>query len=90
MFLQLISNDKFISAPHRVLANDKSSARISAACFFRMHFQEASASRLYGPIKELVSDGESPVYNETTIKDFLKHRYLTGLDGTPSLSYLKI
>lgn len=59
--MQLMTNDKFVSAQHKVLANEEC-WRISAACFVRNEAQ----SRLYGPIDELLSDDESSKYRATT------------------------
>jgi hypothetical protein len=56
VLVQLISNDKFKSAKHRVLAN-RVGPRISVACLFSTHLQPFN--RLYGPIKELLSDDQS-------------------------------
>ncbi|KAJ6769102.1 OXIDOREDUCTASE 2OG-FE II OXYGENASE FAMILY PROTEIN [Salix koriyanagi] len=50
---QLISNDQFISATHRVVAKNVG-PRTSVACFFRQHLLPETL-RLYGPIKELLS-----------------------------------
>ena len=54
--LQLISN-KFISVEHRVVAKN-AEPRVSIACFFSTHFHPAS-TRMYGPIKELLSENPS-------------------------------
>ena len=53
--MQLLSNDKFKSVNHRVLAKHVG-PRISVACFLKMEDNPGNASRLYGPIKELLSE----------------------------------
>lgn len=87
--LQLISNGKFISVNHRVLAKNVG-PRISVACFFRQHLPPENSSRLYGPIKELISEENLPIYRETTVKDFVAHYYAKGLNGLSALEYLKL
>ncbi|XP_050224425.1 1-aminocyclopropane-1-carboxylate oxidase homolog 1-like [Mercurialis annua] len=86
--LQLVSNDKFKSIEHRVLANREEEARLSVACFFSTDL--FSVSRLYGPIEELLSEDNPPKYRETSIKEFSKHRNARGLDGVSSLLHLKL
>ncbi|XP_006417896.2 1-aminocyclopropane-1-carboxylate oxidase homolog 3 isoform X1 [Eutrema salsugineum] len=87
-FLQLITNDKFISLEHRVLANRATRARVSVACFFSTGVRPNP--RMYGPIKELVSEEDPPKYRETTIKDYSTYFNAKGLDGTSALLHFKI
>ncbi|KAL4643462.1 hypothetical protein ACB092_02G093900 [Castanea dentata] len=87
--LQLISNDKFKSVYHRVLVKNEG-PRISVACFFRPQVQIGDSLKVYGPIKELVPEDSSPIYKETSVKDYLQHFYNKGLDGTSALSHFKL
>ncbi|EEF33069.1 1-aminocyclopropane-1-carboxylate oxidase homolog 1 [Ricinus communis] len=87
--LQLISNDKFKSSEHRVLAKSVG-PRISVACFNIQLTHSKNASRLYGPIKELLSEETPPVYLETTIKEYLTYYYSKGLNGISALEHFKL
>ncbi|MCL7028658.1 hypothetical protein MKW94_004538 [Papaver nudicaule] len=82
-FLQLISNDKFKSAEHRVLAN-RDGPRVSVACFFR-----GSIARSYGPIEEL-TDEYSSIYKDTTIKGYTEHYNGKGLSSVSALKHFKL
>ncbi|KAJ0244921.1 1-aminocyclopropane-1-carboxylate oxidase 1 [Hirschfeldia incana] len=85
--LQLITNGKFISVEHRVLANVVG-PRISVACFFSTYLM--ANPRVYGPIKELLSEQNPPIYRDTTITEYSKFYRSKGFDGTSGLLYLKI
>ncbi|XP_045788045.1 1-aminocyclopropane-1-carboxylate oxidase homolog 1-like isoform X1 [Trifolium pratense] len=84
--LQLITNDKFKSVEHRVLANHVG-PRTSIACFFCTFHR--SSSKLYGPIKELLSENNPPKYKETTVNDYITYFEAKGL-GTSALTHYKI
>ncbi|KAK4478185.1 hypothetical protein RD792_017468 [Penstemon davidsonii] len=74
--LQMASNDEFKSAEHRVLAN-KVGPRISVACFFS---GIAEPAKIYGPIKELISEEKVPLYKDFTVLDYVNNFYSRPID----------
>ncbi|XP_068646106.1 1-aminocyclopropane-1-carboxylate oxidase homolog 1-like [Aristolochia californica] len=85
--LQLVTNDKFKSVVHRVKAQ-KVGPRISIACFFTTHTYPSN--KLFGPIKELLSEENPPKYREVTTRDYLMHYYALGLGGEPALNHFRL
>ncbi|KAM6565316.1 hypothetical protein CsatA_024444 [Cannabis sativa] len=85
--LQLITNDKFKSNEHRVLAS-KNGPRISVASFFSTNM--LPTSKVFGPIKELLSENNSPKYKEITLRDYNIFSFNKGLDGIKALDHFKL
>ncbi|KAK2647245.1 hypothetical protein Ddye_022440 [Dipteronia dyeriana] len=85
--LQLITNDKFISVKHRVVAN-RAGPRVSVASFFST--DRLTCPRLYGPIKELLSEENPPKYRETSVQEYVAYFRAKGLDGTSALLHYKL
>ncbi|XP_057959506.1 1-aminocyclopropane-1-carboxylate oxidase homolog 1-like [Malania oleifera] len=86
--LQLISNDRFKSVEHRVLVNRRG-PRVSVAGSFSTGFFPSSP-RLYGPIKELLSEENTPKYREITVREYSAHFIAKGLDGTSALLHFRL
>ncbi|XP_006652056.1 DIBOA-glucoside dioxygenase BX6-like [Oryza brachyantha] len=79
--LQLVSNERFRSVEHRVVAT--TSDRLSVAFFFRPH---SACTRVYGP----VGAGADAVYRSTTMPEFLAHYVGKGLDGRSALDHFRL
>ncbi|XP_015887932.2 1-aminocyclopropane-1-carboxylate oxidase homolog 1-like [Ziziphus jujuba] len=88
--IQLITNNKFKSVYHKVVAKNKG-PRISCASFFRPNFQnENNLLKVFGPIKELITEENPPVYKETTLKDYLSYVLSKGFFGNSGLDHFKL
>ncbi|MED6151254.1 hypothetical protein PIB30_080778 [Stylosanthes scabra] len=85
--LQLISNDKFKSVEHRVVANH-GGPRVSVACFFTL--DNYPSQRIYGPIKELLSQDNPLLYRDTSLQDFNAYYYSKGLGGNSALDHFML
>ncbi|XP_057798075.1 1-aminocyclopropane-1-carboxylate oxidase homolog 1-like [Salvia miltiorrhiza] len=85
--LQIISNDKFISVEHRVVAQAVG-PRISVASFFTP--SRKAMAKAFGPIKELVSEESPAVYREVMFGEYIEF-YKTKFQGsTSALPHFKI
>ncbi|QHN77157.1 uncharacterized protein DS421_19g650200 [Arachis hypogaea] len=80
--MQLITNDKFMSAKQRVLAQ-KVGPQVSTSCSLRKHVQD-ECPRMYGLIKELVIEENPPIYKEIKMLDLIKLAYTKKLDDDVS------
>ncbi|CAA2987353.1 1-aminocyclopropane-1-carboxylate oxidase homolog 1-like [Olea europaea subsp. europaea] len=84
--LQLVSNGKFRSNKHRVVANHLG-PRISIACFFSGPINMDKV--FYSPIKELITEENPPVYKEVLLSDYMTKFFTVGLDENFLVNYCK-
>ncbi|CAN1279573.1 1-aminocyclopropane-1-carboxylate oxidase homolog 1 [Linum perenne] len=83
--LQVLHQDQWVDVPP--LPGSKG-PRVSVASFFTHGFSQNP--RMYGPIKELLSEDDPPKYREITIQDLTSYIYDNGLGGTSALHHLKL
>ncbi|KAK6780975.1 hypothetical protein RDI58_023159 [Solanum bulbocastanum] len=77
--LQILSNDKFVSATQRVVANKAAEPRISVIFFFS---GVSTPPKMFGPIKELISEENPPLYKQVLVVDYVNHFLSKPLDKT--------
>ncbi|CAN1231210.1 1-aminocyclopropane-1-carboxylate oxidase homolog 3 [Linum grandiflorum] len=70
---------------HRVLVKSGAGPRASVAAFLG-----GKSSRMYGPIKELLSEENPARYEEITVADFFAYSYKKGFDSGSILQHLKL
>ncbi|XP_059664402.1 1-aminocyclopropane-1-carboxylate oxidase homolog 1-like [Cornus florida] len=85
--MQIISNDKFKSVEHRVLAQPVG-PRVSVACFFIPSGR--AASKPFGPIKELLSEEQPPLYRELLCSEYYQYYKTKGTNVTSALPRYKL
>lgn len=84
--LQLVSNGKFISSIHRVVAN-RTGPRISAAYFISGSLYR---DKPYGPIEELISEENPAVYKNVLLRDYFANFVTVELDKNIGVNYYKL
>ena len=85
--LQLITNDKFTSVEHRVIAK-RVGPRRSVACF--IYPRNKNQSKPYGPVKELLSDRNPQIYRENSFNEYIRYYASKGLDGVKALPHFHL
>ncbi|KAE9460679.1 hypothetical protein C3L33_07421, partial [Rhododendron williamsianum] len=86
-FLQLVTNDKFKSVEHRVLAGTVG-PRISCSCL--LFPTEKNHYKVYGPINELLADGTPPRYRAISPSEYDDKYLARGLDGSQVLDWFRL
>lgn len=82
-----MSNGKLKSVYHRVVANHVG-PRISTAYFFSGARTEPA--KLCGPLKELISEENPPVYRDFLVAEYIGKFMSKGLDDDSGLDYFKL
>lgn len=62
--------------------------RVSAACF--LYPSAKNLLKPYGPIMELISDSNQPIYREVLPLEYAVYHQSKPMDGTSTLSHYKI
>ncbi|XP_076890719.1 1-aminocyclopropane-1-carboxylate oxidase homolog 1-like isoform X1 [Bidens hawaiensis] len=83
-YMQLITNDKFVSSKHKVVAN-KVGPRVSVAAFFTTGMMDTS--KVYEPIAKLLSEDNPAKYRGTAPKEYTAYY---GGKGLSPLLHFKI
>ncbi|PIN17110.1 Iron/ascorbate family oxidoreductase [Handroanthus impetiginosus] len=87
-FLQIVSNGKYKSVQHRVLANPKKEARISIVHWFDVG--NWGDSDEHGPLPELILPEKPAQYRRFTKQEYLENFYSKGLDSKSLVAKLKL
>ncbi|OIS98480.1 PREDICTED: feruloyl CoA ortho-hydroxylase 1-like [Nicotiana attenuata] len=82
--LQIMSNDKYKSVEHRVIANG-SKNRVSVPIFLH-----PKPSSVIGPLQEVLKNGEKPIYKQILYADYTKIFFSKGHDGKDTIECAKI
>ncbi|XP_058208484.1 1-aminocyclopropane-1-carboxylate oxidase homolog 1-like [Rhododendron vialii] len=85
--MQIISNDKFISVEHRVLAQPIG-PRVSVACFFSP--SSKAVAKHFGPIKELLSEESPQIYREFLCNESFTYYTTKGQDVESALPHFEL
>ncbi|KAL8227265.1 hypothetical protein R6Q57_017097 [Mikania cordata] len=81
--LQIMSNGKYKSVEHRVVANGRSN-RVSVPIFVNPR-----PSDVIGPLPEVVQSGEKLLYKNVLYKDYVMHFFRKAHDGKATVEFAK-
>lgn len=81
-----MSNDKYKSIDHRVLANSSDEPRISVAIFYTPSNNEA----LYGPLPELVSPERPAAFRQLTLSEYRENFFAVKLGAKSLVSCFRV
>nr|XP_023890219.1 1-aminocyclopropane-1-carboxylate oxidase homolog 4-like [Quercus suber]POE63800.1 1-aminocyclopropane-1-carboxylate oxidase like 6 [Quercus suber] len=87
-FIQIISNDNYVSVEHRVLAKASKKPRISVVAFFNVGTQ--ADSDYFGPLPELLSPDKPALYRKFTVPEFNESFFSKGLDSKSFIQKVRL
>lgn len=79
--MQIMSNGRYKSVEHRVLANSNNN-RISVPIFVN-----PKPDSVIGPLLEVIGNGEKPVYREILYTDYVKHFFRKAHDWKKTIDF---
>ncbi|XVE90469.1 hypothetical protein DITRI_Ditri20bG0080500 [Diplodiscus trichospermus] len=82
--LQILSNGRYRSVEHRVVANG-SKNRISVPIFVNPR-----PGDMIGPLPELIESGEKPIYKQVLYSDYVKHFFRKAHDGKKTVEFAEL
>ncbi|KAK8478401.1 hypothetical protein V6N13_136609 [Hibiscus sabdariffa] len=82
--LQILSNGRYRSVEHRVVANG-SNNRISVPIFVNPR-----PTDMIGPLSELIASGEKPIYKQVLYSDYVKHFFRKAHDGKKTVGFAEL
>ncbi|GMJ07044.1 hypothetical protein like AT3G13610 [Hibiscus trionum] len=82
--LQIVSNDRYKSVEHRAVANG-SKDRVSVPIFVTPRMDA-----VFGPLPEVLENGEQPLYKEVVFSDYFKYFFSKKHDGKQTLDFARI
>ncbi|KAM1454614.1 hypothetical protein ACFX1R_005115 [Malus domestica] len=86
--MQLVTNDKFKSVEHRVLATPLVKPRISVSSFLVPSAKDKLNP--YKPIKELLSETNPPKYRDTLHGEYTAYYRVNGQNGGSALPHFQL
>ena len=83
-----MSNDKYVSVEHRVLAKASKEPRISVVAFFNLETE--SDTNYFGPLPELLTLDKLALYRKFTMPEFQEGFYSKGLDSKSFIQKIRL
>ncbi|KAL2557144.1 Feruloyl CoA ortho-hydroxylase 1 [Forsythia ovata] len=82
--LQILSNGRYKSIEHRVIANGNNN-RVSVPIFVN-----PKPSDVIGPLPEVLQNGEKPIYKQLLYSEYVRHFFKKPHDGKETVDFAKV